>query len=106
MLSWGPNNHSDGTLSITFTIPNGVTLYFQLKTRAGRAAPRDFPRANPVHPSSFTWIYILFKIGHFGDISDLLKYGCLKKLNSCKVSGICLSYHINIFSVALALLCT
>ena len=44
--------------------------------RAGRAAPRDFLRAkpegnpeeqpcqpeeNPVHPDSFTWIYILFK---------------------------------------------
>ena len=56
---------------------------------AGRAAPRDFPRAkpkgnpeeqpcqpeeNPVHPDSFTWIYILFKIGHFGDISDFFKY--------------------------------
>ena len=53
--------------------------------RAGRAAPRVFPRAkaegnpeekpcqpeeNPVHPDSFNWIYILFKIGHFGDISD------------------------------------
>ena len=57
--------------------------------RAGRAVPRDFPRAkpegnpeeqlcqpeeNPVHPNSFTWIYILFKIGHFGDISDFFKY--------------------------------
>ena len=47
--------------------------------RAGRAAPRDFSRAkeqpcqpeeNPVHPNSFTWIYIIYKIGHFGDISD------------------------------------
>ena len=28
------------------------------------------PEENPVHPDSFTWIYILFKIGHFGDISD------------------------------------
>ena len=27
-------------------------------------------RGNPVHPDSLTWIYILFKIGHFGDISD------------------------------------
>ena len=49
---------------------------------------RDFPRAkpkgnpeeqpcqpeeNPVHPDSFTWIYILRKIGHFGDISDFKK---------------------------------
>ena len=57
--------------------------------RAGRAAPRDFPRAkpernpeeqpckpkeNPVDPDSFTWIDILFKIGHFGDISDFFKY--------------------------------
>ena len=25
------------------------------------------PKENPVHPDSFTWIYILFKIGHFGD---------------------------------------
>ena len=43
--------------------------------RTGRAAPRGFLRAktegnpeeNPVHPNSFIWIYILFKIGHFGD---------------------------------------
>ena len=50
--------------------------------RAGRAAPRDFPRAkregnsedepcqpeeNPVLPDSFTYIYILFPIGfHIG----------------------------------------
>ena len=27
-----------------------------------------------VHPDSFTWIYILFKIGYFGDISDFFKY--------------------------------
>ena len=26
------------------------------------------PKQNPVHPNSFTWIYILFKTGHFGDI--------------------------------------
>ena len=53
--------------------------------RAGRIAPRDFPRAkpkenskkqpcqhkkNPIHPDTFTWIYILSKIGYFGDISD------------------------------------
>ena len=58
-------------------------------SRAGRAFPRDFPRAKPkgntkeqpcqpeenlVHPDSFTWIYILFKIGYFGDISDFFKY--------------------------------
>ena len=29
---------------------------------------------NPVHPDSFTWIYILFKIGYFGDISIFFKY--------------------------------
>ena len=41
------------------------------------------PKENPVHPSSFTCIYILFKIGHFGDISDFFfKYLCLKKHNS------------------------
>ena len=28
------------------------------------------PEENPVHPDSFTWIYVLFIIGHFGDISD------------------------------------
>ena len=28
------------------------------------------PEENPVYPDSFTWIYIQFKIGHFGDISD------------------------------------
>ena len=54
--------------------------------RAGRAAPSDFPRAkpeenpeeqpkeNPVHPNSFTWIYIIFKIGHFHDYSEVFKY--------------------------------
>ena len=26
------------------------------------------PEENLVDPNSFTWIYILFKIGHFGDI--------------------------------------
>ena len=41
------------------------------------------PEENPVHPDSFTWIYILFKIGHFDDISDFFfKHGCLKKHNS------------------------
>ena len=57
--------------------------------RAGRAAPRDFPRAkpeenpeeqpckpkeNPIHPDSFTWIYIIFKKGHFQDYSEVFKY--------------------------------
>ena len=32
------------------------------------------PEKNPVHPNSFTWIYILFKIGHFDDVSDFFKY--------------------------------
>ena len=56
--------------------------------RACRAAPRDFPSAKPevnpeeqpcqpeeypVHSDSFTWIYILFKIGHFDDISDFFQ---------------------------------
>ena len=65
---------------------------------ADRAAPRDFPRVkpegntkeqpcqpeeHPIHPASFTWIYILFKIGHFGATSDFFKSGCLKKHNSC-----------------------
>ena len=31
------------------------------------------PSENPVHPSSFTWIYILFKKGHFSDISDFFQ---------------------------------
>ena len=26
------------------------------------------------HPDCFTWIYIIFKIGHFGDYSELFKY--------------------------------
>ena len=58
----------------------GMDMVFQ-----GLAAPRDFPRSkpegnpgeqhrqpegNPVHLNSFTWIYILFKTGHFGDIPD------------------------------------
>ena len=53
------------------------------------AAPRDFLRAKPegipekqpcqpeeksVHPDSFTWIYILFTIGHVGDTSHYFKY--------------------------------
>ena len=53
---------------------------------AGRAAPKDFPRAkpeenlkqkpcqpeeNPIHPDSLTSIYILFKMGHFIDILNL-----------------------------------
>ena len=56
---------------------------------AGGAASRDFPRAKPegnqeeqpcqpeentVHPDSFTWIYNLFKIRHFGDISDFSNF--------------------------------
>ena len=40
------------------------------------------PMENPLHPSSFTWIYIIFKIGHFGEISDFFKYWFLKKHNS------------------------
>ena len=31
-------------------------------------------RGNAVHPESFTWIYIIFKIGHFGDYSEFFKY--------------------------------
>ena len=37
------------------------------------------PEENPVHPKSFTWIYILFKIGHFVDISDF--WGFLQQKN-------------------------
>ena len=33
----------------------------------GAALPAQ---GKPVHPDSFTWIYILSKIGHFGDIPD------------------------------------
>ena len=40
------------------------------------------PEGNPIHPNSFIWIYIQFKIGHFGDISYFFKYLCLKKHNS------------------------
>ena len=32
------------------------------------------PEENPLHPNSFTWIYILLEIRHFGDISDIFKY--------------------------------
>ena len=35
----------------------------------GAALPAE---ENLVHPDSFTWIFILFKIRHFGDISDFL----------------------------------
>ena len=28
------------------------------------------PKENPIHLDSFNWIYILFKMGHFGYISD------------------------------------
>ena len=41
------------------------------------------PEENPVHPDSFTWIYILFNIGHFGDISDFDLILILKKHKSC-----------------------
>ena len=44
---------------------------------SGGQRPREIPRsspANPVHPDSFTRIYILFKIGHFGDYSEFFKY--------------------------------
>ena len=56
--------------------------------RTGRAARRDFRRAKPegipekqlcqpeensVHPDSFTWIYILFKIEHLVYISDFFQ---------------------------------
>ena len=56
--------------------------------RAGSTAPRDFLRAKPeenpeeqaclpeenlINPNSFTWIYILFKIRHFGDFSELFQ---------------------------------
>ena len=66
--------------------------------KAGREAPRNFPRVKPegnpekqhcqpektpIYPGSFTWINILFKIGHFVDFSDLFKYWCLKKRNCC-----------------------
>ena len=40
-------------------------------------SPKEQPgqlEENPVHPDSLTWIYILFKIGHFGDISDFFNY--------------------------------
>ena len=29
---------------------------------------------NSVHSNCFTWIYILFKIGHFSDVSEWFKY--------------------------------
>ena len=32
------------------------------------------PEENLVHPDFFTWIYILFKIGHLGGFSDFFKY--------------------------------
>ena len=31
------------------------------------------PKENLVHLDSFTWIYILFKIGHFADFSEFFK---------------------------------
>ena len=36
-------------------------------------------RENPVHPDSFTWIYILFKIGYFGDLSDFFQIFMFEK---------------------------
>ena len=40
-------------------------------------SPREIPRSSPASqmrtPLILTWIYILFKTGHFGDISDLKK---------------------------------
>ena len=32
------------------------------------------PEENPVHPNCFTWIYILFKIGHVGEFYEFFKY--------------------------------
>ena len=31
------------------------------------------PKENSVHSDSFTWVYILFKTGHFPDISFFLQ---------------------------------
>ena len=58
---------------------------------------------NPVPPDSFTWIYILFQIGHFGDFYEFFKYWCLNKHNGWYVTGICLIWMSN---VALSLVCT
>ena len=38
-----------------------------------RSSPAS-PRKNPVHPDSFTWIYIIFKIQYFSNFSEFFKY--------------------------------
>ena len=64
------------------------------------------PEESPLHHDSFFSIYILIKIGHFGDISDFFKYSYFKKHNSCLLCRNCLSNQKNIHSIALAFLCT
>ena len=44
------------------------------KARAISRGAALLARGYPVHSDSFTLIYILFKIGHVCDVSDLFKY--------------------------------
>ena len=51
-------------------------LYLKNKKKKKDARYRSGDSAREVgliHPDSFTWIYILFKIEHFGDISDFFQ---------------------------------
>ena len=58
------------------------------------------PKENPIHPDSFTWIYILFKKGHFG---DFLKYSNIDGWQSIMFAEL-LEYVYRIVRVSIVLL--
>ena len=58
----------------------GCSEGFPERNAPGKSRGTALPaRGKPCPSDSFTWIYILFKIGHFGDNSELFKCWCLKK---------------------------
>ena len=69
----GCRGFSEGWQSCSEGFPKGKAQ--------GKSQEAALPaQGNPVHPDSFTWIYILFIIGHICHISDVFKYLCLNKL--------------------------
>ena len=59
--------------SLYFTLPNCTVVYhiglIQVKEEIWMGFSKEQPcqpEENPVHPNTFSKIYILFKIGHFG----------------------------------------
>jgi hypothetical protein len=61
-------------VSFHCTAPDLTPEFLRAKPKGNPEEQPCQPEENPVHPDSFTGIYILFKIGHFGDISDFFKY--------------------------------